>query len=208
MIGSGADFAYGNTRLRARWRTLLSEEALERLAHEDVDGQLAALAAATPYSSDVESALARARGLRAALLAVRSHLVRTLNELPALYEGRARDLVEVDLAGWDLHNVLLLLRGAALGRPAAAVLDEHVPVGAFTTDVVGELAGQSDPDRVVALLVAWRVPDPETAATVAAGWPEFERTGDLPALELRVVIAHERRRARRSPSERWTSCRS
>jgi len=194
-LGERADFAYGNTRLRARWPSLLAAEDLELLAGRDVDGQLAALADGTPYAPDAEAALAHTHGLLALYRTVGGHLARTLRGLPGLYQGPARALVELHLAASDLHNLLVLLRGRVAGRSPQATLDQHVDVGAIGAARAGELASQPTPELLADLLGGWRLPDPDTAAALRRAWPDFERTGDLPALERHLVSAHERRRA-------------
>jgi vacuolar-type H+-ATPase subunit C/Vma6 len=195
LLVARPDLAYGNTRLRARRARLLGPAQLEALAGRDVDGLLAALAQDTAYAPDVQDALVRASGLRALLDAVRSHLARNLEELRSFYaDERARALVDLLLAPWDLHNLLVLLRGRALGRPAEEVLAEHVPVGAIDGPAASAIAGQPDLAHAVSLLYAWRLPDPETARALDRAWPEWERTEDLPALERAVAVAHAARR--------------
>jgi V/A-type H+-transporting ATPase subunit C len=189
---SPADLVYGNTRLRARKAELLGTAEYEALLGRDLDGLLEALAQ-TVYRPELEAALAVAGGRRALQEALRRHLARALEEERAFYDGRARDLVDLLLARFDLHNLLVLLRGRLRGQEAEQILADVFPLGPLGDAAAREVARHPEPVRAVDLLVAWRLPDPETARALARAWPEYERTEDLRALEHAVTAAHARR---------------
>ena len=56
-------------------------------------------------------------------------------------------------------------------------------MGAMDDALAREVARQNEFAAAVQLLVRWKLPDPETARGLRDAWPEYERTGDLPALE-------------------------
>jgi V/A-type H+-transporting ATPase subunit C len=177
-----ADFVYGNTRLRARKSELLAAREYEALLGRDVEGILEALAD-TDYRRELEAALAISGDRRALHEALRHALARALAELRAFYEGRARELVDLLLSRYDLHNLLALLRGSVRGEPAEHVLANVFPLGTLGGAAGQEIARQAEPERAVDLLLTWRLPDPALAGALAAAWPEYERTEDLAALE-------------------------
>lgn len=186
LFASRADFIYGNTRLRARKSGLLDRAGYEELLGKDVDGLLGALAS-TGYAPEVEAALARFRGTRRVHETVRLHLARSLEEMRSFYEGYARELVDLLLSRWDLHNLIALLRGGATGRPSGEVLANVIPLGALSEALAREIARQTEFAAAVQLLVRWRLPDPETARSLREAWPEYERTENLAALEHEVM---------------------
>src|SRR5687768_15225566 len=94
------DFAYGNTRLHARRGDLLRGADYEHLIGRDVDGLLAALEA-TPYASDANAAQAH-DGLRRLHATIRRHMSSSLEEMRSFYAGRARELVDLLLACFDV----------------------------------------------------------------------------------------------------------
>lgn len=192
QIASAADFAYGNTRLRARKGELLRPEAYEALLGRDVDAILELLAD-TSYRAEIEAALTFAEGTRALYVALGRHLARTLDELRAFYEGSTRELVDLLLSRFDLRNLLALLRGRARGKPPEQVLANVVPLGALGGPAGQEIARQPELARVVDLLVSWRLPDPHAARALARAWPEYERTEDLAALEHTLTARHAHR---------------
>ena len=186
------DFVYGNTRLRARKGQLLTEAAYDALLGRDVTGVQEALTQ-TAYRPELEAVLARASGKRAVERSVRDHLARVLGEMRSFYGGRARELVDVLLARFDLHNLLTLLRGQARAQPADMVLSSVVPIGPLADGAADEIARRDDVTAAVDLLITWRLPDPDTAAVLADAWPRFERTQDLAQLERELAVAHAHR---------------
>lgn len=187
-----AEFAYGNTRLRARRSSLLGADALDGLLVLDLDGLLGALAE-TAYRADVEAALPRCHGVLRVHAAVRSHLGRTLEELRGFYDGAARTLVDLQLSRWDVRNLVALVRGAVRRAPPDDVLGLLVPVGGLDDASAREIARQAEPAAAVQLLHAWRLPTPADADALAAAWPAYERSEDLAALERALVGAHAAR---------------
>ena len=96
-------FGYGNTRLHARRSTLLRAADYERLLGRDVDGLLGALVDdLTPRTPRRPARMTDSRRLHDT---IRSHLSRSLEEMRSFYSGRARELVDVLLARFDVHNV-------------------------------------------------------------------------------------------------------
>jgi len=187
-----AEFAYGNTRLRARRSGVLAAADYESLLGLDVDGLLGALAA-TAYERDVEATLPRFHGIARLHEAVRLHLARMLSELRGFYEGSARALVEVLLSAWDVRNLLALVRGQAARAPAEEVVSLVVPFGRLDEASAREVARQPEFAAAVQLLVAWRLPTWEDARALAEAWPTYERSADLAALEHALVAAHTTR---------------
>jgi V/A-type H+/Na+-transporting ATPase subunit C len=191
LLAATGDFAYGNTRLRARKGGLLGPAQYEELLGRDLDGILEFLAG-TPYRPEIEAALSVNDGKRALYLALGRHLARILREMRAFYEGRSGELVDLLLSRFDLHNLLTLLRGRVRDEPPEQVLANVVPLGPLGGAAAQEIARQRELARAVDLLVSWRLPDPAGARGLADAWPEYERTEDLAALEHVLTARHAR----------------
>jgi vacuolar-type H+-ATPase subunit C/Vma6 len=189
VLSAAGDFAYGNTRLRARKGELLGAAQYDELLGRDVDAILEFLAG-TSYRAEIEAALSVTDGKRALHLALGRHLARTLGELRPFYEERSSELVDLLLSRFDLHNLLALLRGRVRGRPPEQVLANVVPLGPLGGAAAQEIARQQELTRAVDLLVSWRLPDPAGARALADAWPEYERTEDLAALEHVLTVRH------------------
>jgi vacuolar-type H+-ATPase subunit C/Vma6 len=189
LLSPSADFVYGNTRLRARKSELLRADEYEALLGRDLEGIFESLAGAA-YRPEIEAVLAVTGDRRALHEALRRHLARALGELRAFYEGPARELVDLLLSRFDLHNLLALLRGHVRGQPPEQVLANVFPLGALGDAAAQEIARQPELARAVDLLVAWRLPDPAIARALADAWPEYERTEDLSALEHALAARH------------------
>jgi V/A-type H+-transporting ATPase subunit C len=188
---SAAEYAYGNTRLRARKAELLGAAEYASLLGRDIGAVLEFLAG-TAYRNEIEEALTISGGKRALQRALGRHLARRLGELRAFYEDRSGELVDLLLSRFDLHNLLTLLRGRARDQPPEQVLANLVPLGALGGAAGQEIARQQELAQAVDLLVSWRLPDAAEARTLADAWPEYERTADLAALE-HVLTAHHAR---------------
>ena len=186
LLRPQADFGYGNARLRARKTQLLGRSDYEALLGKDVDGILGTLSS-TAYGPEVEGALTRFRGARRLHEAVRVNLGRSLEEMRGFYAGEARQLVDILLSRWDLHNVVALLRGEAIRPHTEDALMYVYPVGALSDALAREVARQNEFAAAVGLLIRWRLPDPDTAATLRDAWPNYERTENLAALEHAVT---------------------
>lgn len=192
VLTQHADFVYGNTRLRARKAELLAAADYDALLGGDLDA-VKALLGQTVYRRELEAAQALYGGKPALHDALRRHLARVLAELRSFYQGRARELVDLLLTRYDLHNLLAVLRAQVRAQPAERTRLAIIPFGRLGGPAGEEIALQREAAAAVELLVGWRLPDPATARALARAWPEFERTQDLAALEHTLADAHARR---------------
>jgi len=189
LLAPHADFVYGNTRLRARKADLLGAADYEALLGGDLEAVQAVLGQ-TAYRRELEAAQAVHSGTLALHDALRRHFARVLAELRSFYQERSRELVDLLLARYDLHNLLALLRGQVRAQPVERTRLAVIAFGHLGGPAGEEIALQREPAAAVELLVGWRLPDPATARALARAWPEFERTQDLAALEHALAAAH------------------
>ena len=182
-------FEYGNTRLRVRRLDRMGEKQLSELMGRDVDGLLGALAS-TALRAEAEAALARGGGVRLLNAALRGHEARELESMRGFYSEAALHLVDLLLARFDLHNLLVLLRGALRSADEVQVLDEIIPVGAFTDLLAREIVRQHEPAAVVSLLAGWELPDVVTARATVDAFATYERDGNLGQFESTIIAAH------------------
>jgi V/A-type H+-transporting ATPase subunit C len=196
MIGIRlAEFEYGNTRLRARKGDLLNTAAYERLLGKDIDGLLGALAD-TPYTPPAETA-GQAGGLQRLHLAIRSRLADSLEQMRSFYSGHARTLVDALLSRFDIQNVIAVVRARAHPQtPDDDARAALVPVGWLVEPLVTEILRPRELAGVVDLL-AQRAPDHELSGVLGTAFAEYERTGELAALERQVLAYHAARLAGR-----------
>jgi len=189
LFAPRADFVYGNTRLRARKAELLAAADYDALLGGDHEA-VQALLGQTIYRRELESAQAVHSGKLALHDALRRHLARALTELRSFYEGHARELVDLLLARYDLHNLMAVLRGQVRAQSAERTRLAVIPFGRLGGPAGEEIAMQREAAAAVELLVGWRLPDPASARALARAWPEFERTQNLAALEHTLAAAH------------------
>ena len=186
-------FAYGNTRLHARRSDLLRGADYERLIGRDVDGLLGALET-TPYAPDAETTRAH-DGLHRLHDTIRAHLSRTLEEMRSFYAGRARELVDVLLGRFDVHNLLAVLRAHARApHPAEEGPSALIDMGWLREPLAHEILRRGEFAGAVDLL-ARSAPDRGQAGALRAAFAAYERTEDLAAFEQAVAGDHAARAA-------------
>ena len=127
------DYAYLNARIRCR---------RSRLLHDGFFGE--ALSLSLPELVKVLSESVYGPDLTGSSLAdvdraVRAHFNRTVGDLPRLVSGTVREAVTLILLRADLANVKTILRGRAIGRPPAEIMDQlgegTLPQGLYQTMV-------------------------------------------------------------------------
>ena len=185
----GADFVYGNARLRARKADLLRASDYEHLLGKDVDALLGTLSE-TPYARDVEAALVREHGIRSLNAAVRNHLARSLEEMRGFYTGPARELVDLLLSRFDLANLVALLR-ATLGDTDSPedALSALNAVGWPGEALADEILRQHEPAAAVGLITRW-LPDGAQGRALRSAFTAYERTDDFSVFEQAVIAKH------------------
>ncbi|HWP57648.1 MAG TPA: V-type ATPase subunit [Candidatus Acidoferrales bacterium] len=153
-----SDYGYANARIRALKSVLLSGEDYDRLiAATSADALIEALLR-TAYKPDVEAALVRYHGVRCLTDAVRRNVTRTVGSLRRFFDARARELIELLLARWDLFNVIAILRGQSRGVATDEILSVLVPAGMLTEAELCELAKQPTMQATGELMLTWRLP--------------------------------------------------
>jgi len=149
-------FDYGNARLRAMRSRLLSKSEIEDLAQVASSQALINALAQTPYKRAIEAALVRTSGVDCVVEALSRDLVDTLGRVRQFYDGRAREMVDVLLVGYDVHNVKTILRGLAKQATPYEITAAIVPVGELGRGLLERLAGAPDPRAAIDMLASMR----------------------------------------------------
>ena len=181
------DYGYANARIRALKSCLLNRQDYEALIAAANGGALIQLLARSAYKPDVEAALVRYSGIRCVADALRRNVTRTVGSLRRFFDGRARELIEMLTARWDLFNLIAILRGQARGVAAEEILSALVPAGALTETELRELVKQSTIQATSELMLTWRLP-------FAGALAEALRLsgGELASVESRLYQIHFR----------------
>ena len=182
-LSSAADFAYGNTRLRARKAELLGAAEYEALLGRDLDGVLEFLAG-TAYRAEIEAALAvtggEARAARGARPAPRAQ--RSASCAPSTRDGVASSSTCCSPASICTTCSRSCAGGCAASRRSrcsrtssrwARSAARRRRRSRVNTSSRGPSTCSSPGD----------CPIRPSARALADAWPEYERTEDLAALE-------------------------
>lgn len=179
------DFIAGNTRLRARLPARLGAEALDRLVGQALPALVDALRP-TAYGPHLPPGRLGPAQLGRA---IQARLRETLRGVRDLYAGAAGQVVGTLLARHDLADALALLRGARTEQPPDLRLAALMTVGAVTEEAASAIARASDGAVAADRLAARRLPDPTTAAAIAAAWDVFAVNADPTQLEWTIAAA-------------------
>jgi V/A-type H+-transporting ATPase subunit C len=101
--------------------------------------------AADPVSRAIEAALRRNTG---------ATFARLLSAAPP----EPRRLIALQLNRWDVANVVALLRGRLAGVEPHEALAGTLPIGELTETQLGELAAETDVERLAEALTTWKQP--------------------------------------------------
>ncbi len=149
-----AGFDYGNARLRAMRSRLLSRKELESLAEAGtLRGMIAALTK-TAYRKPVEVAMTHTDGMECINKALRIDLGDTLGVVRYFYREEAREIVDVVLRTYDVHNLKAILRGLARQATTGDILAALLPIGTLDYSTLAELARAQSTRAAIDLLAS------------------------------------------------------
>ncbi len=182
-----ADFGYINARVKGMRSRLLPPGRLEELlAVPDLEAFVQALGN-TPYGPELQEALTRYQGLRAVDEALMQHFQKTVRRVLSFADGKPRQLLEVLLLQWDVHNLRIVLRAKHAGHPPEVAEQSLVPAAQLTEVRLRELLRQPDVPAVVSTLATWEHP---LAGGLAEAARTYEGSRDLLVLELALDRAY------------------
>ncbi len=180
------DLDFGNARVRALKSQLITRRTLERLLEANLDGLLVGLGA-TAYQADIEAAMFRGRGRALLHAALSEHLARMLRTVIRSYTGRARRGLALLTSGWDVANVITILRGQRAGTAPEAIAALLVPAGELDRPTLDELARQPNVRATLASLYGLGFPSRARAAELLESARDGAGVGDIEALEHQLV---------------------
>ncbi len=167
-----ADFGYINARVKGMRARLLPPGRLEELLGvPNLEGFVQALSN-TPYGPELQEALTRYHGLRAVDEAIMQHFQKTVRRVLSFADGKPRQLLDVLLAKWDVHNLRIVLRAKHAGHPPEVAEQSLVPAAQLTEVRLKELLRQPDVPAVVSTLATWEHPLAGALAEVVGAYQE------------------------------------
>ncbi|MBL8931651.1 MAG: hypothetical protein JNL54_16140 [Kineosporiaceae bacterium] len=110
-----------------------------------------------------------------------------LRGMHGLYSGAAADIVGAVLAGFDVADVVTLLRGAIGRQPAQVVLPAVLAVHRVTEAAARDVAAAGEAAAAVQRLREYKLPDPDTARELPGIWERYELHRDSAELERELA---------------------
>ena len=137
---------------------LLGREFFEQLLSIPGDDLPMDALLASAYGPVLRDSLSREQGIEAIERALRADMVRAFSRVRAMAPEGPRRLIDVQLARWDLQNIIAVLRAIARGAERREITASLLPAGAFPESLLTELASLPDALSIARALATWNYP--------------------------------------------------
>jgi len=164
-------YEYGNARLRAMRSRLLSPADLNSLAEAVSLAELIGILTRTPYRRTLEVSLVQNSDLESIDEALRRDFIQTTTSIRRFFDGAEKELVDLFLRAYDVHNLKTVLRGLSHRFARSDIEKALLPVGELSAAVLGELLRASSPRVAIDLLATIRHPFAQPLLALRAEWP-------------------------------------
>ena len=181
------DFSYINARVKVMKSHLLPpNRVLEFFASQDLEAFIQALSD-TPYNMELQEALSRFRGARAADEALAQNFYHATRRILSFADGSPRLQIEVVLLRYDLQNIRAIVRGRHTGKSEEEILATLYPGGLLSEAKLRELLQQPDLRAIADTLVTWMHP---LGRAVRQGVEAAQRSESLLDIEIALDRAY------------------
>src|SRR5438309_156155 len=181
------DFSYINARVKVMKSHLLPSSRVEELlASQDLEAFIQALSD-TPYNMELQEALSRFRGARAADEALAQNFYHATRRILSFADGSPRLQIEVVLLRYDLQNIRAIVRGRHTGKSEEEILATLYPGGLLSEVKLRELLQQPDLRAIADTLVTWMHP---LGRAVRQGVEAAQRSESLLDIEIALDRAY------------------
>ena len=184
------DCDYLNARVRAMGADLLGREFFEQLLSIPGDDLPMDALLASSYGPALRDALLREQGIEAIERALRADMVRAFSRVRAMAPEGPRGLIDVQLARWDLQNIIAVLRAISSGAQRREIAASLLPAGAFPESLLTELASLPDALSVARTLATVNYPFAFELHDAVVSWKGAPL--DLPRAEQALYRAYYR----------------
>jgi len=157
-----ADYGYLNARVRGMSTRLLADELFPALVEaSDLEAFAARLGESALYRRHIERVRAEKAGeldIQAVESALLAAYIEDTEKVRSISAGDPRELIDLYLSRYDVHNVRTLVRGLARLRSREEILRGTIPLGSFTRAELEELAASEDLETLTGTLMVWGLP--------------------------------------------------
>jgi V/A-type H+-transporting ATPase subunit C len=177
VFGGKGNYAYACTRVKAKKKFLIAQDAYSRMLLMDVH-EMGRFLGETQYREEIAKYASRYAGANLVEVAVTRNLANTYSAILSFTTGHLREMVGDYLKRWDIYNIKTVLRGKITNVRAEEIMDTLVPAGAYSEESLKAIVEMGSISEVMDAISK----DPAFAIT-----PEFVRevvdAGKLAALE-------------------------
>lgn len=148
LPGTGGNYAYACSRVKAKKRFLLSPETYSRMLVMDVH-EIGRFLGETQYKEEVTKFAPRYSGAGLIEVAVTRNLGRIYTDILGFTTGHLREMVSYYLQGWDAFNVKTVLRGKTTHVRDEEIIDTLVPAGSLSEDYLKSLVAMGGVQEIM-----------------------------------------------------------
>ena len=177
------DYGYLNARIRGMRSFLLPHEIYERLLNAKNADEIIKFLSESPYRHEMQLALTKYKGVRAAEHALCLNFVRQCRKILTITNGKPRKLIAALLGIWDAFNLKTVLRGKHCKAEWYTINDNLLPAGELDNVTLEELSKQQQLKGVIDLLSLWGY---EIGRKLEKVYEEYSKTNNLRILENEV----------------------
>jgi V/A-type H+-transporting ATPase subunit C len=148
LLGGKGNYAYACTRVKAKKKFLIAQDAYSRMLLMDVH-EMGRFLGETQYREEMAKYASRYSGANLVEVAVTRSLANTYSDILSFTTGHLRDMVGNYLKRWDIYNVKTVLRGRTTSVRADEIIDTLVPAGAYSEEYLKTIVQMSSMGEVM-----------------------------------------------------------
>jgi V/A-type H+-transporting ATPase subunit C len=146
--GSGGNYAYACTRVKAKKRFLLSRDSYSRMLLMDVH-EIGRFLGETQYREEMTKYASKYYGANLVEVAVTRNLAETYTAILSFTTGHLRAMVSNYLRRWDVFNIKTVIRGKTTGVKDEEIIDTLVPAGAYSETYLKSLVAMQSVQEIM-----------------------------------------------------------
>lgn len=150
-----SDYDYLNARVRSKHTELLSREFYEQLLGGEDHSLVIDALLNSSYANELRSALTVGQGFGALHSAIGRHVHSVFVFLLETAPDAVARLLALQLAAWELQNVLTIVRGMARGLPRKEIARAVTPIAELSEPALETLAEEPDIATLLNTLATW-----------------------------------------------------
>jgi V/A-type H+-transporting ATPase subunit C len=177
-------YIYVTTRMRVRKSKLLPREEYLRMLNMSLP-EITRIIEETQYKADIDELSPSFSGIDLMEVALSWNLAKEYQKVLEITPGVLMGFLQTYLRGWDIQNVLTILRGKSQGMRTGKIKEVLIPAGSLDRATLDRLLAEDSPERVVEALKGQRI-----YPVIEKEYPAAQETGSYARMENELYKAY------------------